>query len=135
MRALYMIEVGKTPHEQAQEETIVANELDADAAAFARTLIESTLTHQKATDRAIAQNSTHYPLERQTIVDRNILRIAATEILFGTTGVAHGIIANEAVELAKKYSTAEAAKFVNGVVGGLIRSHEESLAAQEASHV
>ena len=121
LRVLYMMEVGKTPREEAQESTILANELDADSAAFARTLIEGTLTHRDAADASIIHNSTHYPLARQTIVDRNILRIATTEILFGISGAPYGVIANEAVELAKKYSTPEAAKFVNGVIGGVIR--------------
>lgn len=135
LRVLYMMEVGKIPLNEAQEETIIANELDAESAEFARDLIASAISHQDAADRAIAKNSTHYPLERQTIVDRNILRIATTELLFGTTELANGIIANEAVELAKKYSTPEAAKFVNGVIGGLIRAHEESLPSQETTHV
>lgn len=119
-----MVEVGKTPLEEAQESTIQANELDESAATLARTLISGTRENLTAADAAIAQNATHYPLERQTIVDRNILRIAVCEILFQLSEVPAGVVANEAVELAKKYSTPEAAKFVNGVIGGLIRTEE-----------
>lgn len=124
LRVLYMVEVGKTPLEEAQESTIQANELDESAATLARTLISGTRENLAAADAAIAQNATHYPLERQTIVDRNILRIAVCEILFQLSEVPAGVVANEAVELAKKYSTPEAAKFVNGVIGGLIRTEE-----------
>lgn len=124
LRVLYMVEVGKTPLEEAQESTIQANELDESAATLARTLISGTRENLTAADAAIAQNATHYPLERQTIVDRNILRIAVCEILFQLSEVPAGVVANEAVELAKKYSTPEAAKFVNGVIGGLIRTEE-----------
>lgn len=121
-----MVEVGKTPLEEAQEATIEANTLDDDGAALARTLIAGTREHLAEADAAIAQNATHYPLERQTIVDRNILRIAVCEILFQLSEVPVGVVANEAVELAKKYSTPEAAKFVNGVIGGLIRTEDTS---------
>lgn len=126
-----MIEVGKTPREVAQEETIAANNLESEAAEFCSLLVDGTLAYQDASDAAIAQHATHYPLDRQTIVDRNILRIAAAEILFGLSGAPHGVIANEAVELAKKYSTAEAARFINGVIGGLIRAQEPEGEAQE----
>lgn len=133
LRILYMMEVGKTPRDIAQQETVAANKLEEEAAEFSCLLVDGTLAHQDATDLAIAQHSTHYPLNQQTIVDRNILRIAATEILFGLSGAPAGVVANEAVELAKKYSTSEAAKFINGVIGGLIRATEEKNAPEEPS--
>lgn len=126
LRILYMMEVGKTPRDIAQQETVAANKLEEEAADFSCQLVDGTLAHQDAADAAISQHATHYPLNQQTIVDRNILRIAATEILFGLSGAPAGVVANEAVELAKKYSTAEAAKFINGVIGGLIRATEET---------
>jgi transcription antitermination protein NusB len=128
LRILYMMEVGKTPRDIAQQETVAANNLEEEAAEFSCFLVDGTLAHQDASDVAIAQHATHYPLDRQTIVDRNILRIAAAEILFGISQAPHGVIANEAVELAKKYSTPEAAKFINGVIGGLIRTRETETA-------
>jgi N utilization substance protein B len=132
LRILYMMEVGKTPRDLAQQETVAANKLEDEAAEFSCFLVDGTLAHQDEADVAIAQHATHYPLDRQTVVDRNILRIAACEILFGLSNAPHGVIANEAVELAKKYSTPEAAKFINGVIGGLIRAQEESPTAPPA---
>ncbi|MCX6367182.1 MAG: transcription antitermination factor NusB [Armatimonadetes bacterium] len=132
LRILYMMEVGKTPRDIAQQETVEANKLDEEAAEFSCLLVDGTLSHQDDADIAIAQHATHYPLDRQTIVDRNILRIAATEILFDLSGAPYGVVANEAVELAKKYSTPEAAKFINGVIGGLIRA-QESISESEIS--
>ena len=61
---------------------------------------------------------------RQTAVDRNILRLAAAEILFGVSDAPPGAVVNEAVELAKKYSTADSGRFVNGVLGTLVREVE-----------
>jgi N utilization substance protein B len=69
-------------------------------------------------DAAIEDLSAGWRLERQVTVDRNILRLAGFEILF-MPGVPAGVAINEAVELAKKYSTAESGRFVNGVLGAL----------------
>jgi N utilization substance protein B len=57
-------------------------------------------------------------------VDRNILRLAAAEILFAASDAPPGAVVNEAVELAKKYSTGESGRFVNGVLGSLVREVE-----------
>jgi transcription antitermination protein NusB len=123
LRILYMVEVGKGSLEEAQDETIATHELDNDSAAFARLLVSTVEEKRKELDASIAKHSEHYPINRQTVVDRNILRIATAEVLFGVSEAPSGVIANEAVELAKKYSSADSAKFVNGVLGGVIRSH------------
>jgi hypothetical protein len=52
------------------------------------------------------------------------LRLAAAEILFRVSDAPPGAVVNEAVELAKKYSTAESGRFVNGVLGTLVREVE-----------
>jgi N utilization substance protein B len=73
---------------------------------------------RKEIDAAIADLSAGWRLERQVAVDRNILRIAGYEMLY-LPGIPTGASINEAVELAKKYSTAESGRFVNGVLGAL----------------
>src|SRR5262249_40542749 len=62
--------------------------------------------------------SSGWRLERQVAVDRNIMRIAAFEMLH-IPGIPTGASINEAVELAKKFSTTESGRFVNGVLGAL----------------
>ena len=119
-----MLEVGKPPTDEALEETIVANELDAAGASFTRALVHAILAHETTIDAIISEHAIGYPADRQTVVDRSILRLALAEIEHGIGELAHGISANEAVELAKKYSTPEAARFVNGVLGAVIRQRE-----------
>lgn len=74
--------------------------------------------HRQEIDAAISDLSAGWRLERQVAVDRNILRIAGYEMLY-LPGVPTGASINEAVELAKKYSTNESGRFVNGVLGAL----------------
>lgn len=121
LRVLYTVDVGKQPVEEATEETFAAHTLDAPMTEFARALISGTLRNGTAIDAAIDNFAVGFKVARQTAVDRNILRMAAAEILFPVTQAPPGAVVNEAVELAKKYSTADSGKFVNGVLGALVR--------------
>lgn len=93
-------------------------------AAFAHRLTIGIDSRQKDVDAALAVFAKGWGLERQVSVDRSILRIAAYEMLF-MPSIPVSVSINEAVELAKKYSTAESGKFVNGMLGALAGRIEE----------
>jgi N utilization substance protein B len=124
LRVLYTIDVGKQPVEEVLKETLEANELDEKGVEFAQLLVAGTLKSQKEIDSHLDRIAVGFPTVRQTAVDRNILRLAAAEILFHVSDAPAGAVVNEAVELAKKYSTAESGRFVNGVLGTLVREVE-----------
>lgn len=86
--------------------------------AFLVTLVHGVTDHQKEIDSRLAALSSGWSLDRQAAVDRNIMRLAAFEMLY-LPDIPTGASINEAVELAKKYSTAESSRFVNGVLGAL----------------
>lgn len=88
------------------------------ASEFLHRLVDGALEKRKEIDGRIAGLSEGWALDRQPAVDRNILRIAAYEVMF-LDDVPAGASINEAVELAKKYSTAESGRFVNGILGTL----------------
>lgn len=92
-------------------------------AAFMLLLVEGTTRTREEIDQRLAARSTGWTLDRQAAVDRNIMRMAAYEILY-VPDIPAGASINEAVELAKKYSTAESGRFVNGVLGALSTGHE-----------
>ena len=92
-------------------------ELDVDDAAreFAGALVEKTVADQAGIDEVIATSSRNWRLERMSRVDRNILRIAVCELRnFLDTPVK--VVINEAVELAKRFGSAESPAFVNGIL-------------------
>jgi transcription antitermination protein NusB len=120
LRVLYTHEVGHGPIAEILEETIAVHTLEEPIADFARILVEGTYAHLKELDTQIVAHATGYPLERQTVVDRSILRLASAEILFSLSDAPIPVVINEAIELAKKYSTDEAVKFINGVLGGIL---------------
>lgn len=99
---------------------------------FAVRLVRGTLAHQDRIDALLAKAATTWRLDRQAAVDRNILRLGTFELVYmGETPVA--VTINEAVELAKKFSTAESGGFVNGVLGALAQSSLGEEQAHSAS--
>jgi N utilization substance protein B len=88
-------------------------------ASFAQTLVRGVLEKRQEIDDRLSALSTGWALDRQATVDRNIMRLAAYEILY-LPDIPAGATINEAVEIAKKYSTAESGRFVNGILGSLV---------------
>jgi N utilization substance protein B len=132
LRVLYTIDVGKQPVEEVLKETLEANELDEKGVEFTRLLVDGTLRSQEEIDNHLDRIAVGFPTVRQTAVDRNILRLAAAEILFRVSDAPPGAVVNEAVELAKKYSTGESGRFVNGVLGTLVREVEARSGSEAA---
>jgi len=90
---------------------------------YARTLAVGVIEKMSELDKCISELSEGWPLERQPAVDRNILRMAIYEIKYADS-VPPVVAVDEAVELAKKYSTAESSKFVNGVLAGYLKQYQ-----------
>lgn len=100
----------------------LADEEDAGAEAvgFARELVGGVLEHREEIDGWIGGLSADWTVDRMATVDRNVLRIACFELAF-RPDVPPGAAINEAVDLAKLYSTPESGKFVNGILGTLLK--------------
>jgi transcription antitermination protein NusB len=82
---------------------------------FAHAVVEAYAAHSAEVDAMIRKVSEHWRLERMPLVDRNILRLAACELMF-MPEVPRRVTLNEAVELAKRYGGEGSAGFVNGVL-------------------
>lgn len=82
---------------------------------FSRALVENVLEHKDKIDSVIQSVSKNWRVSRMTVIDRCILRIAVCEFAFeGETEPV--VVINEAIEIAKKYSSKEAATFINGIL-------------------
>lgn len=88
---------------------------EADIAEFAGALVSGTLEQREAIDARLQAVTRNWDLRRMANVDRNVLRMAIYELQFGK-GVPPKVAINEAIELAKKYSTANSGGFVNGIL-------------------
>jgi transcription antitermination protein NusB len=120
LQTLYEIEVGKTHPVNALQNTMDAGDLEPELAAYARRIVEGVRSHERELDSEIAPLVQGYEYDRLATVDRNVLRIAAYE-LYHEPGIPPAVSINEAIEVAKKFSTAESGRFVNGVLGKLVQ--------------
>lgn len=91
-----------------------------DTLAFARELVLGTHAHRAEIDAVIESHARGWTLDRMAHIDRNIMRLAAHELLH-IPDIPSSVTVDEAVELAKRYSTAESGRFVNGVLGNVVR--------------
>ncbi len=113
------MDLGKLSLEDALA-TVRGQAWPADDWSLIESLARGTRERQAEIDALITSAAEHWTLERMATVDRNILRMAVYEIETGATPV--GVVINEAVELAKRYSTEESGRFVNGLLGKLVRA-------------
>ncbi len=97
---------------------------------YADWLVRGIVARKAEVDELIQGMSRHWRISRMAFVDRNILRIAVFELLEEKL-IAPAIIINEAIEIAKRYSSDEAALFVNGVLDAVRKKLRKSEAKQE----
>lgn len=83
---------------------------------YAVRLVEGTIRSRAEIDLAIQKVSTHWRLERMARVDRNLLRLGTYELTALAAEVPRKVVINEAVEIAKRYGTAESSAFINGIL-------------------
>jgi N utilization substance protein B len=102
-----------------------------EAFTFARKLVHGTAEHQDEIDELIARQADNWRLERMPIVDRNVLRLAAFELLFADD-TPELVVVDEAIELAKKYGSEQSGRFVNGLLDGLLKAGLSRRRAVEA---
>lgn len=86
---------------------------------FMETLVRGATTQAAAIDERIAAKSEHWRLDRMPAVDRNILRLAVYEM--SEVGTPAPVVIDEALELARKFSTDESVAFINGVLDAVRR--------------
>lgn len=92
---------------------------------FTETLVKGTLQRLEEIDSKIEKVAENWILKRMAAVDRNILRFAAYEILY-MKDIPLAVTINEAIEIAKKFSTSEAAPFINGILDKLAKEADRA---------
>jgi transcription antitermination protein NusB len=89
--------------------------VEADVRDFAEELFRAAVERSTEIDGLIEQHAQHWRMDRMAAVDRNILREAIAEFL-GFPQTPHAIVINEALEIARRFSTPESVQFINGVL-------------------
>ena len=123
---LYQREMQGDQSDQALEEFYEMRGLSPSGKRFCNELLDGWMQHREEIDEVIAKNARNFEFNRLSAVDRNVLRIACHEILF-RSDIPAPVAINEAIEIAKKYSTEDSGKFVNGVLDN-IRKQKSAVA-------
>lgn len=116
MQVLYAFEMRKEEIEKVAQ-SVFPDELltDIKAKDFAFKIINSILSNREQIDTYIERHADNWELSRMAIIDKNLMRIAIAEMLF-LDDVPPKVSINEAIEIAKKFSTDKSSKFVNGIL-------------------
>ncbi len=111
---LYQWDISHEPVAQVLESFWKLSDSSPEARDFSRRLVEGTLTHLEDIDELLSKHAAHWKLPRMATVDRNILRLAIYEFLYEEAP--KKVVINEALEIAKRFSSPQAVQFVNGVL-------------------
>jgi N utilization substance protein B len=135
VQSLYQIEMNGVTGDEAvsivMEEARQDNEIGADVAeltsidSFTRDLVHGIQEKKELIDQSLVAYLTGWQVDRLSRVDRQILRLAVFELTY-RQDVPPKVVVNEAIELAKHFGLEENGKFVNGVLGRMLREREEN---------
>ena len=124
LQILYLWDVRRQALSEAMEayyETLFSEETGTRPSRdpFLDSLVEGAVEHAGEIDQRITAHAEHWRIERMPAVDRNILRLAVYEMLYGGTPAA--VVIDEALELARRFSGEESVQFINGVLDAIRR--------------
>jgi N utilization substance protein B len=125
LEVLYRFDLGSEDIKKSCAEVLRKRKFTPSGKDFFERLIETAITNLPTIDKIIKQTLTHWSLARLTGVDRAILRIACCELIY-LPDIPPKVVINEALEIAKRYSTAESASFVNGVLDAIYQHKREN---------
>lgn len=132
MQALFALEFNPTAVQDAIR--AVAEEygsLDKQSGEYLLSLVSGIWEAREELDEQIAPYTTEWAIERIFDVDRILCRMALYEIYVSKNPLAPGIAINEAVELAKEFGADESPRFINGILGAVVRARGEVITAAE----
>lgn len=126
MQMLFQADMGKQDPDEVRKTFWKArDEVEPDTRGFAEDLFRVATERDAEIDATIEKHSAHWKLARMSSVDRNVLRMAVAE-LNGFAGTPAPIVINEALEIAKRYSSPESINFLNGVLDAIARERLNS---------
>lgn len=115
--------IGRKPGKKDFDEFWKDKDGDAEGREFTEDIVSGTIDHLHEIDAAIQKAAEHWVLQRMAAVDRNILRSATYELLY-RRDIPSAVTINEAIEIAKRYSSTESAAFINGILDTIAKGME-----------
>ncbi len=136
LQMLFAADVAETPSDEVVQTywaELGDTDLEEPGREFATRLATGTLARLETLDERIRSRAEHWRIARMAIVDRNILRLAVYEFLYEPTP--RTVAINEALEIARRFSTYEATQFINGILDAIKRDLDEQQPQQNVELV
>jgi transcription antitermination protein NusB len=125
LQMLFQADMGQQSPDQVQHTFWTGRgSVDQDVRGFAEDLFRMATGRSAEIDQLIAAHAEHWRMDRMAAVDRNLLRAAVAELL-GFPATPRAVVINEALEIARKFSTPESVQFINGVLDSVGRELEK----------
>ncbi len=122
LQALFEIDSVNHDPEEVVRRRLQAHMLPPPATRLMQSLVFGVLERKDELDAIIAQHAPEWPVDQLPIVDRNILRMAIWELTAPESDTPVRVVINEAVELAKLFGSESSPRFINGVLGAVVRT-------------
>ncbi|MCM8794846.1 MAG: transcription antitermination factor NusB [Candidatus Omnitrophica bacterium] len=123
LKILYQLDVTKDAPEEGIRLFLHHHRLPAGQQPFLKTLVTGARERLAEIDKLLSEHTTNWTVDRMSMVDRNVLRLAVFELVYGNE-TPPKVVINEAVELAKRFGTPDSGKFVNGVLDSIHKSRQ-----------
>lgn len=124
LRVLYAVELSGNMVEEVLADQLSQGSYDEDSTDFIERLVRKVRSEQGALDSLIEERATNWDLDRIALIDKIILRIGLCELLH-FIDVPAKVCINESIEMTKKYSSADAKRFVNGILDAVYKERTE----------
>ena len=119
MQALYALEISKDPPQHVVDTILIElKENDADFD-FAQSLFSKSISHQAEIDKRLKSKTEHWEFHRIALIDKILLRMSLCELLY-FPDIPPKVTINEAIEIAKDYSTESSGTFINGIMDAIL---------------
>ena len=132
LKILYQIDLRGDLESEQLESQLTRDLPDPETVRFARALVEGTRAEVEALDAAIVAVAQNWTLERMAVIDRNVLRLGAYQLLHMAQAIPPAVVIDEAVSLAKNFSTKDSGSFVNGILDQIHRRRGQPAADASA---
>lgn len=125
MQGLYALEISKDSPQHIIDTIFTNLKKDEPDYSFTVDLFLATINHQDEIDSVLKKKAEHWEFHRIALIDKLLLRIAACEIMY-SPDIPPKVSINEAIEIAKDYSTDSSGTFVNGILDALLNDMKKS---------
>ncbi len=122
LQALYQVDLTQDDDRKQIDAFLNDQESEKEPREFARSLVHGTLDNQEEIDAMISEVTQNWALSRMAVIDRNVLRLAAHELLH-REDIPPKVSINEAIEIGKRFSTTNSGAFINGILDKIMNHH------------